>query len=291
MPVTGSQRRASWAAAFGGVALAVLLSIWVPWWLHYRVSVTALDDATINTLRSAPSDQRLIEIEILTSSIGTHIPDADVVRQVARLRGGHIDLVNGQTLEVTLPFNAADYNAGHSGSALNMAMLIVPDTLLRGMSMLNDPRLLGEAKQTIVEFSRFEKNLIGDFGLIRNDHAIAARIGLLARFWRQYRQNADFNPDEARIVLEQLSRCAALLAKPSHYTAATNHGVMQNVALLQFAASRACPKRRSPAKPATSGCAGRWPTSSTPKARSSSMGPATTASASCSSAWRCAWLS
>ena len=229
--------RALWAGAFGGVAVAVLVSIWVPWWLHFRVNVESIDDSTIVSLRAAPNDQLLSEIETLTASIRTRIPDASVARQVARLQDGHIDLLNGQTLDVALPFNAEDYHSGHPGSELNMAMLIVADTLLRGAIQQEDASLFRLAKNNIVAFSRFEKSIVGDYGLIRNDHALAARIGLLTQFWRAYRQHPEFNVDEARIVLEQLSRCAALLAKPSHYTAWTNHGVMQNLALLQFAAA------------------------------------------------------
>ena len=232
-----NRRRALWIAAFGAIAVAALLSIWVPWWLHFDVRVSPLDDATITALRTVPSDERLEEIGSLTRGIRNHIPDAQVARQVARMQGGHFDFGTGQSIDLTLPFKATDYDSGTSSSALNMATLIVPDTLLHAAAVQADGSLFATAKDAILQVSAFEKSLIGDYGLIRNDHAIAARVGLLTEFWRQYRQRPDFNAEEAQVVIEQLRRCAKFLAKPSHYTAWTNHGVMQNVALLQFAAA------------------------------------------------------
>ena len=229
--------RVWWVGVFAVVPFLVVLSVWLPLRFHYWVPSPLVQDADLTALRLAPEDRRLIEIEDQGNGLRATVPDSDVVRQARRLRGGTIELPNGEMRSVSLPFDAQDYEGGSPGGALNMASLIVPATLLRAYEVQHDEDFFRDAKDAILQFSRYERDIATDVGAVRNDHAIAARISVLVRFWRLYRQRDDFKSDDARIVLQQISRCALLLAKASHYTAATNHGVMQNIALLQIGAA------------------------------------------------------
>ncbi len=65
---------------------------------------------------------------------------------------------------------------------------------------------------------------------VRNDHAVAARVPVLTEFWRLYRRSPNYRPNVAEAVFRMAARGAHLLADPSHFTVATNHGVMQNLA-------------------------------------------------------------
>src|SRR5258705_1595374 len=65
---------------------------------------------------------------------------------------------------------------------------------------------------------------------VRNDHAVAARVPVLTEFWRLYRRSPNYRPDVAEAVFRMAARGAHLLADPSRFNVATNHGVMQNLA-------------------------------------------------------------
>ena len=217
--------------------LFVVLSIWLPLWIHYYVASPLADDATLTALRNSPTDERLVEIEAQGKDLRAKIADNEVVQQARRLLLGMIDLPNGEARSVTLPFDPKDYDGGTPGGALSMAALIVPATLLRAYELQHDEEFFRQAKATILQFASFERDLATDVGAVRNDHAIAARAGVIVHFWRLYRHREDFTATEAAVVVQHIARCALMLAKPSHFTAATNHGVMQNIALLQIAAA------------------------------------------------------
>lgn len=217
--------------------LLVLLSIWLPVWQHYWVPGVKVDPAMIATLRVDPPDARLLELDRQARGLRSSVADQEVIRQATAIGQGRIELPTGEIRRTTLPFDARDYDGGTPGGALNMDSLIVPDTLLRAYEITGNETYFTRARQAILGFAEFERDLLTDVGNVRNDHAIAARVGVLMRFWRLYRHRADFDNTVADAVLNQVSRCAEFLGKTSLFTAATNHGVMQNIALLQAAAA------------------------------------------------------
>ncbi|MDX2192895.1 MAG: heparinase II/III family protein [Gemmatimonadales bacterium] len=70
-------------------------------------------------------------------------------------------------------------------------------------------------------------------GHLWNDHAIAARVAVIAEVWRRHRGRLGAADREA--VLRLALRDGERLASPPMYMAATNHGLMQAIALLQLA--------------------------------------------------------
>ena len=234
------RRLASVWIAFAWLVLApllVLVSIWLPVWQHYRVPGLTLNRSALDSLRSTPADARLLALEGQAQRLRTSFPDDAALRQASAIGEGHIELPTGEQRRVTLPFDARDYDGGTPGGALSMASMVVPDTLLRAYELSGNEAYFTQARQAILGFATFERGLRTDLGNVRNDHAIVARVGVLMRFWRLYRHRADFDADVAHAVLEQVARSAAFLGKASHFNAATNHGVMQNIALLQAAAA------------------------------------------------------
>ena len=215
--------------------LLVLVSIWLPVWQHYRVPDLTVNTVLIDTLRVRPTDARLLNLDRQAQGLRVSLPDSDVMHQADAISQGRIALTTGEIRRTTLPFDARDYDGGTPGGALNMASLIVVDTLLRAHELTGNEAYFAHARQTILGFIEFERTLSTDIGNVRNDHAIAARVGVLIRFWRVYRTRADFDETVARAVVQHVARCAVYLGMDSHFTAGTNHGVMQNIALLQAA--------------------------------------------------------
>ena len=110
----------------------------------------------------------------------------------------------------------------------------MPDILVDAYTASGNDAYLTFAKDLIIAFAKMERKLWIDRGLIWNDHAVAERATVIIKFWRAYRNHNNFNPTEARLILQLLQRCILLLAKPSHFNSVTNHGIMQNLALLQY---------------------------------------------------------
>jgi hypothetical protein len=213
----------------------VLVSIWLPVWEHYHVVDPELSEPTVLALRTNPPDMRLLALDNQARKLRIDTADPTALRQAEAIARGQFELPGGEIRHVGSPFDPGDYVGGSPGGDLSMASLVVADTLLRAYDITGTEAYFEQAKHTVLGFDAFERGLLTDVGLVRNDHAIAARVGVLIRFWRLYRHRADFDEAVAGTVLQQVARCAEFLAKPSHFTAATNHGVMQNIALLQAA--------------------------------------------------------
>jgi len=58
---------------------------------------------------------------------------------------------------------------------------------------------------------------------------------VLTEFWRLCRQHPAFDIRVARELLQWISRSGEMLARPSHFTFWSNHGIMQNLGLWNIA--------------------------------------------------------
>ncbi len=109
---------------------------------------------------------------------------------------------------------------------------MVPRILLDAYDATGRDEFLLSARDMIVAWGRHEGRALLPSGYRWNDHAIAVRIGVLTDFWRLYRHHPSYQPAVAKAVLEQVDRSARRLAREGLFTFNTNHGVMQNLALL-----------------------------------------------------------
>jgi hypothetical protein len=148
---------------------------------------------------------------------------------------GELKLPGSVPWKFTTPFASRDLD--RAPSQLEFAGLIVPIILLDAYELTSRPEFFVMARESIVKFAEYEAAAWLPPGFLWDDHATAARIPVLIKFWRLYRSRPDFDPRVARTVLQLLARSGKLLAKPSHYTFRTNHGVMQNLALLYLCIS------------------------------------------------------
>ncbi|MGH7793870.1 MAG: heparinase II/III domain-containing protein [Candidatus Binatia bacterium] len=220
------------------VAAVVIAFLWVPVVMHYRVPETVITDEMIESARKLPSDDLLAELNRLRSYPVDKQDAKEFVADAEKLLAGVLQLPGRPAQKITIPFSAKDLDKG-----LFIASLGVPRLLLTAYELSGRREFYFTARDIILAWAKYEQRAWLPRGLLWNDHALANRMVVLANFWRFYRNDSDYHPGTARVILELVARTSRLLATPSHFTAATNHGVMQNLALWHYAlAFSALPK-------------------------------------------------
>ena len=213
------------------VPVLVLLSVWIPLIVHYYVSESVITDEMINQGRMAPVDQIMEELEGFRFLRFGFKNDEEVVLAAERLlEKGEVKISGHPLLKIGMPFDVNDIDKVSPGQ-LMLAGFVVPDILLEAYNITRRDGFLLAARDVIEGWALYERNAWLPKGLLWNDHAIASRIEKLARFWWYYRNHPDYQPRVAKTIFHLVDRSAKLLAKPSHFTFNTTHGVIQNLAL------------------------------------------------------------
>jgi hypothetical protein len=184
----------------------------------------------VQASREVPSTPLLAEVGGWTLDV-TIDPVWSAASAPALLRGA-LRLPGRQSVQVSPQFAARDLTA--RGYELAIASLVVPDIELSAYQYTGNEQYLLAARDYLVSFARFERSAWLPRGLLWNDHAIAARMIVLGRFWQLYRHCNRYDPETGALVLQLAARSAQFLADPSKFTVGTNHGVMQNLALWHY---------------------------------------------------------
>jgi Heparinase II/III-like protein/Heparinase II/III N-terminus len=220
---------------FGFVAVVTL--IWAPEFLHYYVRVPSLDKEMVEKSRHEPAQGILREIARIRT---LHVPPGTVDRHQAvtegdaALRGEYVT-VDGASVKFSWPFDPHDLETGPADWMLAMAAFGIPDRLLKAFDATGTAEYLEKAVAFVLQWEEFEEAEWLPHGLSWNDHAIAERVYVTTDLWRAYRSSPLYDPSRGEKILRLAQRSAELLARPSHFTFGTNHGVMQNLALMQVA--------------------------------------------------------
>ncbi|MDH5534624.1 MAG: heparinase II/III family protein [Betaproteobacteria bacterium] len=215
------------------IPLLVFSSIWVPEFSHYYVPGARIADDVVMQSRATPSDSVLQELEEMRlAGMAGFRSDRELIAAAQHLLKGELKLPNSVPWKFAVPFSATDLTT--ASSQLQFASLIIPSILLDAYGLTGRQEFFALARGVITGLAEHERAAWLPEGFLWDDHATAARIPVLIKFWRLYRMRTDFDPGVARIVLQLLARSGQLLAKPSHYTFRTNHGVMQNLGLLHL---------------------------------------------------------
>lgn len=218
------------------VPIVLAISVWVPVLSHFYVRIQEPPRALISKLRTAPNNEAFEHAAIVQSFFGSPLPrnvvstegvERLIKREATSARLGEYRSEDGLTEEAFLV----------GLGSLEFASFVIPDIYVRAFEKTGRPEFLEYASRFIVDFSKHERSRWLPVGFLWNDHAIAARVGVLARFWREYRNSTLFRDAVAAEVIRHAMRCAAFLEDPDHFTFWTNHGVMQNLALLQYTAA------------------------------------------------------
>jgi len=214
------------------VPAIVFVVIWFPLIAYYYVPNVSITESMTDEGRRVPADSVLDEMERFFESPAKDrdklIASAEMVLQ------GKVAVPGVPSTTIGFPFDTDDLDKNGSGWQLFFARLSIPYILLSAYETTGRNDFLMAAKDAILGFASYERSAWLPKGYLWNDHAIAERISVLAKFWKLYRNHPDYQPEVARDLFQLAARSAELLSSPEHFTFATNHGIMQNLALWQI---------------------------------------------------------
>lgn len=217
--------------------VVVLATIWYPPLSKYWVWQTGVDASRLEKLRASPDDARLAELIRLSSGILTPFSVDSAPEAGARLLAGDFTVARDASQTLSSRFSAGQVLGVHGALELSVNGMAIPHLLLRAYAETHDARFLSAAAAYARDWADFERGFYLPHGLFWNDHAIASRAMVLTELWFRYRSLpvAEQDPEVARGILGLVGRYATLLARDTLYTYRSNHGSMQNLALLILA--------------------------------------------------------
>ncbi len=216
--------------AFHLVPILVICALWLAVLWAYHVPRLDISDGMVEQARDSPPDSVLEELKDVDFVDDRRLSQQELVDAASRLLGGELHFYDCST-HISMPFSAQDLDHTPPACDLALAGFLVPDILLGGYEATGRQEFLTTARDLIVGAQEYEQSAWLPKGEFWNDHAVAARVVVLANFWRLYRHSPGYQPGVARQVLQMASHSEQLLAKPNQFSYATNHGIMQNLAL------------------------------------------------------------
>jgi hypothetical protein len=216
------------------IPVLVVVSIWLPVVRHYYVPAIRISDFTIARARREPSESVLQHLQGDRLLHHGWTSKRQVVAAAKRLLDGELHIEGYPPIRLRLPFHRENLTPGLPYLQLQVAGLVAVDLLLQAYELTGEEKFFLAARRSIVEFAHYERRRWLPRGLLWNDHAVANRVFVLSDFWRVYRRHSDFQPETAETILQLVARSGELLARRQHFTFNTNHGVMQNAALLRL---------------------------------------------------------
>lgn len=205
--------------------------LWLPVLRYYHVPGVHVTAEMVQAAREFPPDSVLDELrDFRLLEVGWK-DKQEIVDAASHLLRGELWIPGYPPAHITLPFSARDLQDCGPALSLPMAGLVVPDTLIQAYEITGRDEFLTAAQAVILKFQDYEQSAVLPRGELWNDHAISGRIPVLANFWRLYRHSPNYRPEVGEKILQIAARSEQLLAKTGHFTFATNHGVMQNLAL------------------------------------------------------------
>jgi hypothetical protein len=211
---------------------AVVIGVlWLPVLRHYYVPGVSVSDGMVQVARDFPPDSVLDELKDFRLLEVGWKNKGEIVDAASWMLREELRIPGYPRAHLTLPFSARDLDDCGPALSLPLAGFVVPDTLIQAYEITGRDEFLTAAETFILKFQAYEQAAFLPRGELWNDHAIAARIPVLANFWRLYRHSPNYRPDVGKKILQTVARSEQLLAKPDHFTFNTNHGIMQNLAL------------------------------------------------------------
>jgi hypothetical protein len=212
----------------------IFFSIWMPIIRHYYVPTVTITNEMLNDARRLPSDHLLEQLQefYFFPPILTNGPP--LVEAAQKLLKGEMEGLGHPGATIGMPFDANDIYRLSNSQQLLLAKFSVPKIFLAAYQLNGSEEFIGMARDVILGWAVYERRAWLPRGYLWHDTAVAERILVLAEFWRLYRHHPAFDPEVANIILELAVRSSQFLAKPTHYTFSSNHGIIQNLALWHF---------------------------------------------------------
>lgn len=215
-------------------ALLAVLSIWWPVIHHqYYARSTAQGEWT-----QASNAQAALWAELADMQVGIEVPfwEKDLLATAEQIQAGNISLPEFGVNKLPLKSFAIDHQQGPATFQLAIASLKLEDVLLKAYQQSYRPQYLQTAAARFADFFAYHRHSYFSETFLRNDHAVAARVSVVLRLLvlidtQQLKDAATLR----QAALDFLADTVTLLREDRYYTARTNHGYAQNLALLQFA--------------------------------------------------------
>ena len=217
--------------------LLLIFSIYFPEHYTFSVDRTRPSNEMLNNLNKVPA--RAVLDEIAAISLGTSFAVSDSRRKSMANASLEGQLIAPELQSASVPLLGWSADLLHGGPSfqLTLASLSLENLLLEEFEHSGDRRYYEVARDRILAFANWEEQRKKPVAFLWNDHAIAARISVIVRLWQHLRGDADATVSQKEALIALVMRSGELLAKPKLFTVRTNHGVMQNIALLQIAAA------------------------------------------------------
>lgn len=217
--------------------LIVISSIYFPEYYAFSINRTVPSSEILNNLNTVPAENILDEIAAISLGTSFAIPVSHKNGMANALIEGKMLTPGLQPTHVQLVGWPADLLHGGPSFQLSLASLDLENLLLEEFQSSGDRRYYRVARDRILAFANWEEQQREPIAFLWNDHAIAARIAVIVRLWRYLRVDAEATNSQKASLVGLVMRSGELLAKKKLFTIRTNHGVMQNVALLQITAA------------------------------------------------------
>jgi len=216
--------------------IALLVAVWMPEALHYRIDRSPFNASSMTALIAAPADARLDELA--TFDLGEldmlGFTSAAAMRAIEE---GSIFIEGLTPQRMPLLGQPQDIFVGPPTYQLFMSGLAVERMLAQAHRETGNPRWLDVALSRTRDLAAHELKTRHDRRFLWNDHAVANRASALIALWHAVRADDTLRSAHADWLLSFVLRTGRMLAKPDQFTVRTNHGVMQNLALLQLSAA------------------------------------------------------
>ena len=219
------------------VGLLVLASVWYPVAAHFHISNAPFNSSALQEGMSESSRAVLDELGRFRVLHPPRAKDAKLnsPEELRALLNGRIEIEGGEVVVVDPAFASEDLEAGSGLAQLYIGALVVPDRMLKAYEATGDEQWLRRALEYVRAFHEFERRAWLPHGALWDDHATAERVFVLVDLLQRYLRQEKRDPELIAPVVSQLRRAGEMLSKRGAFNYATNHGVMQNVALLHLA--------------------------------------------------------
>ena len=214
----------------------LLAGLWLPEFMHYRIDRSDVVPNQVEQAAATPADDVLMELGRIDLAELDRLA-LPVLAVAADVAAGHLQIEGLTRGQVELSGFPGDYLSGPPTFQLFMASLSTENLLLRAHSLTGEESWFLLALQRSLAMAQHERTRRHDRSFLWNDHAVASRVSVLIELWRLVRQRPALRAEHGQALLSFAQRSGRLLAKPDQFTVRTNHGVMQNIALLQLAAA------------------------------------------------------
>lgn len=213
----------------------VVATVYGPELAYHYIPQPKLSSEILPELTSEPPAETLHAVGVRGASLPLLTGPYNPQEVAKKLLAGTFKVPQLQSEPILLLNYPHHLRQGGLTLRLIMASLELERLLLEAYEQTADTVLLELVLRRIQQLDRHESSRWLPDEFLWNDHALAARAGVLTLAWKHARARKGTRDDVKFALVRQAARTGMLLADSGHFTARTNHGVMQNLALLQLA--------------------------------------------------------